>query len=188
MKRPQNIPALFLLVALLLICLPGRALALDPQKTFSQYVQDTWQMEQGLPDNFVNAVTQTPDGYIWLATRGGLVRFDGVRFTVWNKNNSALKSNDVITAAASSRSSEPVTACLMIRSRPLPKMPRAISGWAQIAADWRAIVTIISPSTITPNFVISSRQSVSGATAEYLSPPWAAAWLFIKMGISPRSR
>jgi ligand-binding sensor domain-containing protein len=40
-----------------------------------------WGMAQGLPQSSVNDILQTRDGYIWLATFGGLVRFDGVNFT-----------------------------------------------------------------------------------------------------------
>ncbi|MFI5234628.1 MAG: two-component regulator propeller domain-containing protein [Gemmatimonadales bacterium] len=48
------------------------------------YVVDRWTAETGLPQNTVNAITQTPDGYLWLATFGGLVRFDGVTFTTYS--------------------------------------------------------------------------------------------------------
>src|ERR1700754_2906385 len=40
----------------------------------------TWTAEDGLPENKVVGVAQSPDGYLWVATQGGLVRFDGVRF------------------------------------------------------------------------------------------------------------
>ncbi len=61
---------------------PTVATALDPGKAITQYMHDAWQTEQGLPQNTVTAIVQTPDGYLWLGTREGLVRFDGVRFTV----------------------------------------------------------------------------------------------------------
>ncbi|MGH7533482.1 MAG: ligand-binding sensor domain-containing protein, partial [Gemmatimonadales bacterium] len=48
------------------------------------YVVDRWTAETGLPQNSVNAITQTPDGYLWLTTYGGLVRFDGVTFTLYS--------------------------------------------------------------------------------------------------------
>lgn len=87
---------------LLLICsllCASSAFALDPNKSFSQYVIDTWQMEQGLPDNFVNDIIQDRNGYIWMGTRGGIVRFDGVRFTVFDKNNYAeIRVNDIYKA------------------------------------------------------------------------------------------
>lgn len=43
-------------------------------------VLKTWTTEQGLPQNFVTAITQTPDGFLWVGTNGGLARFDGLRF------------------------------------------------------------------------------------------------------------
>lgn len=45
------------------------------------YVVNRWTTDDGLPQNTVNDILQTPDGYLWLATYGGLVRFDGVVFT-----------------------------------------------------------------------------------------------------------
>jgi signal transduction histidine kinase/ligand-binding sensor domain-containing protein len=49
---------------------------------------DTWGAGQGLlPDDSVLALTQTHDGYLWLGTLNGLVRFDGVRFTVFDESN-----------------------------------------------------------------------------------------------------
>jgi len=64
------------------------------QSAQAQYRFDHWTAEDGLPQNSVYAITQTRDGYLWLATVDGLVRFDGVRFTVFDQSNSAgLKSN-----------------------------------------------------------------------------------------------
>jgi signal transduction histidine kinase/ligand-binding sensor domain-containing protein len=51
------------------------------------YLARTWQVENGLPQNKVTAVTQTHDGYLWLGTYGGLARFDGVQFKVFDDNN-----------------------------------------------------------------------------------------------------
>ena len=53
----------------------------------AQYRFDVWMTENGLPQNIVRAIVQTPDGYLWLATFNGLARFDGVRFTVFDKSN-----------------------------------------------------------------------------------------------------
>src|SRR5215216_4601585 len=52
-----------------------------------QYRFDHWTTDDGLPQNAVNAILQTRDGYLWLATFDGLVRFDGSQFTVFNKGN-----------------------------------------------------------------------------------------------------
>lgn len=53
----------------------------------AQYRFDTWTTDNGLPQNGVRKITQTPDGYLWLTTFDGLVRFDGVKFTTFNKSN-----------------------------------------------------------------------------------------------------
>src|SRR5262245_41652865 len=52
-----------------------------------EYQFDHWTTDDGLPQNAVNAIVQTRDGYLWLATFDGLARFDGLRFTVFNKGN-----------------------------------------------------------------------------------------------------
>jgi signal transduction histidine kinase/ligand-binding sensor domain-containing protein len=55
--------------------------------TSSHYLARAWQAEEGLPQNKVTAVVQTHDGYLWVGTYSGLARFDGVRFTVFDDNN-----------------------------------------------------------------------------------------------------
>ena len=52
-----------------------------------QYRFDTWTTDNGLPQNGIRQITQTPEGYLWFTTFDGLVRFDGVRFTTFNKSN-----------------------------------------------------------------------------------------------------
>ncbi len=59
--------------------------ALDPGKKIRQLVHDVWRVEDGLPSNLVWAITQTRDGYLWVATKGGLARFDGARFEVFDR-------------------------------------------------------------------------------------------------------
>lgn len=62
-----------------------------------QYVVKHWGMNEGLPQSSVNDIIQTKDGYIWLATFGGLVRFDGVAFTTFNRSNTPqLRSDRVL--------------------------------------------------------------------------------------------
>lgn len=70
-----------LAAALLLACFASQALALDPNRSLTQFVHRIWQVQQGLPQATIFAIRQTSDGYLWLGTQGGLVRFDGVRFT-----------------------------------------------------------------------------------------------------------
>ena len=58
------------------------AQAMDPSRAMSQYIHDQWGPEQGLPRGPVYAITQTPDGYLWIGMQAGLVRFDGLNFAV----------------------------------------------------------------------------------------------------------
>ena len=86
-----------LAAACLLFALAQPARALDPHLAVSQYVFDNWQIQQGLPQNSVEALARTPDGYLWLASHEGLVRFDGVRFTVFDRSNTPQLRSRVIT-------------------------------------------------------------------------------------------
>lgn len=52
-----------------------------------EYSVKTWTVENGLPQNIIRGITQTPDGYLWIATLNGVARFDGVRFVVFDKSN-----------------------------------------------------------------------------------------------------
>ncbi|MEY2410621.1 MAG: hypothetical protein QOF48_3291 [Verrucomicrobiota bacterium] len=59
-----------------------------------------WTTEQGLPQNRISCLKQTRDGYLWIGTWFGLARFDGVRFTVFDKSNTPELVNDAINALA----------------------------------------------------------------------------------------
>ena len=92
------------LASLALICLlaviSGRAVGqtVSPRQVFGRYQQLVWQDRDGLPENTIMAVTQTRDGYLWVATVEGVARFDGVRFTVFDINNTpAIKNNHVLS-------------------------------------------------------------------------------------------
>src|SRR5450631_28968 len=75
------------LLAVLLIAVCARALALEPSLEPSQYVLDNWQIPEGLPQTSIQAIARTPDGYLWVGTQEGLARFDGVGFTVFDTGN-----------------------------------------------------------------------------------------------------
>ncbi|MGA3344510.1 MAG: two-component regulator propeller domain-containing protein [Terracidiphilus sp.] len=81
--------------AMLLGCwLPG--LALEPSTPLANYGRQTWVIENGLPQNTVQALVQTRDGFVWLGTEVGLVRFDGNGFQVFDRSSApALPGNDV---------------------------------------------------------------------------------------------
>jgi PAS domain S-box-containing protein len=61
-------------------CLLSAAHALDPHRKISQYVWEKWSAANGLPGGAVHAIAQSPDGYLWIGTDKGLVRFDGFTF------------------------------------------------------------------------------------------------------------
>src|SRR5678816_982871 len=93
MLRLSSIPCLTL-VLFLLLGGSGTVMALDSSRELSQYGHEVWLTENGLPQNTVHSIAQTRDGYIWIGTEEGLARFDGIRFTVFDKQNTAqLKSN-----------------------------------------------------------------------------------------------
>jgi len=61
-----------------------RGFALNPALDISQYAHTAWTIGDGFFDSAVQAIAQTPDGYLWLGTQFGLFRFDGVRKVAWN--------------------------------------------------------------------------------------------------------
>jgi ligand-binding sensor domain-containing protein/signal transduction histidine kinase len=83
------LPRLAVWLGLALLCagLPCTGFALDPPKAISQYIREVWTTDNGLPQNTVEAMIQSRDGYLWFGTQEGLVRFDGLRFTVYDRNN-----------------------------------------------------------------------------------------------------
>jgi ligand-binding sensor domain-containing protein len=77
------------------------AAALEPTTSLASYGRQAWAMENGLPQNTVQALAQTKDGFLWLGTEAGLVRFDGVEFQTYDRNSNsglpgpALPGNDI---------------------------------------------------------------------------------------------
>ncbi len=86
-----------LLASLLIVPLHAQSLP-------SQYVTTVWHTEQGLPQNSVNAMLQDHQGYLWIGTFGGLARFDGERFTVFDSANTPGFGSDQIVSLYESRS------------------------------------------------------------------------------------
>jgi hypothetical protein len=74
-QRQTGWPRIFLLLGVFLFAVASR--------TAAQYRIDTWTTDNGLPQGSVNAIVQTRDGFLWFATFGGLVRYDGLRFQVF---------------------------------------------------------------------------------------------------------
>jgi len=69
----------------------------------SEYSHRIWRAEDGLPRNRIQAIEQTPDGYLWIATSGGLARFDGVRFVVFDSSNTPALHDDSILSLLPAR-------------------------------------------------------------------------------------
>jgi PAS domain S-box-containing protein len=60
------------------------AVTIDPTEAFREYRHEVWQAEDGLAEDSIQAISQTPDGFLWLGSERGLVRFDGLRFRVFS--------------------------------------------------------------------------------------------------------
>jgi signal transduction histidine kinase/ligand-binding sensor domain-containing protein len=86
---------------LLLLCFIASAScsvarALNPHKALNDYSRQLWNTDSGLPQNSVHAILQTTDGFLWLGTEGGLARFDGYRFRVFDRqSNPRLPGDDI---------------------------------------------------------------------------------------------
>ncbi len=82
--------------ALLLLTGAAHTAALEPSTPLANYGRQAWAMENGLPQNTVQALAQTKDGFLWLGTEAGLVRFDGVEFQTYDRNSTpALPGSDI---------------------------------------------------------------------------------------------
>ena len=91
-------------ILILLACCPC-AFALNPSLDISQYARKSWTIREGFFKSGVGSITQTPDGYLWLATYGGdVVRFDGVRFVPWRPPTGETLPDDIgFTASGRTR-------------------------------------------------------------------------------------
>ena len=78
--------------------------ALDPHTALKGYGFQSWQTDSGLPQNTVHAIVQGRDGFLWIATEGGLVRFDGVEFAVLTHANTPGLPSDLIDGLMEDRS------------------------------------------------------------------------------------
>ena len=82
------------------------AFALDPAARFHDYVVDNWNIESGLPQISVLSITQDGTGYVWIGTQNGIARFDGVRFTVFDRQSSGIDTT-MATVAYTDNKGEP---------------------------------------------------------------------------------
>src|ERR1700722_3560722 len=78
---------------------PSDLAALNPHTALTQYTRAAWTQAQGLPQDTIRAIAQTPDGYLWLGTNEGLVRFDGYDFVTYTKADGSIPNNAVNAVA-----------------------------------------------------------------------------------------
>jgi ligand-binding sensor domain-containing protein/signal transduction histidine kinase len=78
----------------------GAPIILDDPGVAREYVQRSWYLEDGLPDKRVMALLQSHDGYLWMGTQSGIARFDGQKFTVFNRANTPQLGSDYCTDIA----------------------------------------------------------------------------------------
>ena len=79
-KLKTNSTWLLWIHCLLLFLTTNPAKAIDPNRRISQYGHTAWRMQDGVFNSTPNVIAQTADGFIWIGTQAGLVRFDGSRF------------------------------------------------------------------------------------------------------------
>ena len=79
----------------LLLCLADRSRALNAETPLLQYGHKAWRLDDGSLRDAPEGITQTTDGYIWLATPSGLVRFDGITYVKWSPPSS-LPTNEIV--------------------------------------------------------------------------------------------
>ncbi|MGB8537338.1 MAG: two-component regulator propeller domain-containing protein [Acidobacteriaceae bacterium] len=83
-------------VCILLLAWTHAAMALDPQRSLEHFGHQAWRSDSGLPQNTVHAILQTRDGYLWLGTDGGLVRFDGMDLVTFDAENTRQLKSDTV--------------------------------------------------------------------------------------------
>jgi ligand-binding sensor domain-containing protein/two-component sensor histidine kinase len=98
---------IFCVIAVSGLCAAGEppARGLDPAREISHYAHRAWTKRDGLPQNTVEAIAQTPDGYLWFGTVEGLVRFDGSSFRVFNVRNTPQLGMNYLSALCVTRDS-----------------------------------------------------------------------------------
>jgi signal transduction histidine kinase len=90
-------------IAVTMLGLAPAAAALDPERAMSQYIRDEWGSDRGFPGGPVHAITQSADGYLWIAAEKGLVRFDGLSFRLFHPTGLTSESRPSVLGATVDR-------------------------------------------------------------------------------------
>jgi ligand-binding sensor domain-containing protein/signal transduction histidine kinase len=83
--------------SLVVVCCSVSVLAIDPNRMVSQYIHNAWGMDKGFPGGTVTSIAQTSDGYLWIGTDRGLIRFDGINFHTFEARSAASAIGPVRT-------------------------------------------------------------------------------------------
>jgi signal transduction histidine kinase/ligand-binding sensor domain-containing protein len=93
----------FIGVSLWAFCVDQPASAVNPEIHISQYAHTAWRMQDGVFATKPNSIAQTSDGYLWIGTGEGLLRFDGVRFSPWAAHKGQKLPNSFIWSLLAAR-------------------------------------------------------------------------------------
>ncbi len=100
--KPHLVPQTILVFLLVALFCP-RVAGLDPSRKISQYGHNTWRIQDGYVPGPPEAIAQTADGYLWIGTNAGLVRFDGARFVLWaSPKGEKLPSDQILSLLGAS--------------------------------------------------------------------------------------
>lgn len=126
------------------------ALALNPSLDINQYAHTAWTIRDGFK-SIIHTIAQTPDGYLWLGTESGLLRFDGVRAVAWRPPGAEDLSDTTVRSllAAKGMDSEVLKAGGRAGHWGLPGMrERAdrlggkLEFWSEAGAGAEAVLTV----------------------------------------------
>src|SRR5882672_3834762 len=97
-------PRLAFVVALWLLLTPrGYVFALDTTLDITQFAHQVWKIRDGFTEGYTESIAQTPDGYLWLGTEFGLIRFDGIRHVLWSPSTGQHLPSSNIRALLAAR-------------------------------------------------------------------------------------
>jgi hypothetical protein len=163
-------------IAMAILFTARLAFAIDPSRAVTQYVHRVWTFEQGLPQDSVQAIAQTPDGYLWVGTQEGVVRFDGASFTIFDTQNTPEISSDNITGLYRDRAGRlwvadsrlaPICTVVVSSDRRPPTRPRRVTPVARLHRK--------NPPCVAGNGRAAAPTRASGEVLRESHPPALAA-------------
>ncbi|MFN2127701.1 MAG: two-component regulator propeller domain-containing protein, partial [Anaerolineales bacterium] len=92
------------IILIIIICSASRQTGAGWTEAGNKYLQKVWTVASGLPQNTIQCLVQSDDGYLWIGTPAGLVRFDGIKFTEFNRHTVPLLKNENILSLYVDRS------------------------------------------------------------------------------------